>query len=225
MNAYTDGGRTSSGAPRDVAPPHTLIGHMPPPARTPPVALQTRNGPAAAPADTHRPTLSRTKPAGVLDGGCPTGLTRLLPSERAVLERLVVGGTDAAIATALAAATSEVAWCVRKLLNGLEYPSTRAGLVATVLRHHLADYPEPPHPGRLPDEAMALLWSMAAGQTFKMFVKGAKRRTWEAERIRTTLRSQLQHTLPGEAVWAPLTPGLTVYLAWPALAEEAGWPL
>ncbi|MEU5436461.1 hypothetical protein AB0G73_24205 [Streptomyces sp. NPDC020719] len=136
-----------------------------------------------------------------------------------------MGGTDAAIATALTAATSEVAWCVRKLIKRLEYPSTRAGLVATVLRHHLADYPRPPHPGRLPDEAMALLWSMAAGQTFKMFVKGAKRRTWEAERIRTTLRSQLQHTLPAEAATVTLSPSMTMYLAWPALAEEAGWPV
>lgn len=42
---------------------------------------------------------------------------------------------------------------------------------------------------------MALPWSMASGQTFTMFVKAAELRTSEAERIRTNLRSQLQHIL------------------------------
>ncbi|MFI6055636.1 hypothetical protein ACIBCO_36830 [Streptomyces violascens] len=167
-----------------------------------------------------RTALSRARPPGVLDGGCPAGFADLGTPEREVLELLVVGGTDRAIAGALTAQPDEVSWYVRKLIKRVGHPTTRAGLVAIAVRHHLVDHPEPPHPGHLPDDAMALLWSMASGQTFKTFAKETG--AWEAERIRANLRNRLSDNLPPEHP-ATLTPGHTMYLSWPALAEEAGW--
>ncbi|AYG85320.1 hypothetical protein DWB77_07537 [Streptomyces hundungensis] len=69
---------------------------------------------------------------------------------------------------------------------------------------------------------MALLWSLACGQTFKAFAEGIG--TWEAERIRTNLRMRLCGLPnPERSATAPLTPGHAVYMGWPTLAEEAGW--
>ncbi|MFD7340006.1 hypothetical protein ACFV98_28990 [Streptomyces violascens] len=126
------------------------------------------------------------------------------------------------MAKALGAGADEVSWCVRKLIKRVGHQTTRAGLVALALRHQLVALPEPPHPGQLPDDAMALLWSTAAGRTFKTFAK--ERGVWEAERIRADLRGRLWANLhPEQPPTASLTPGHTVYLAWPALAAEAGW--
>ncbi|MFC4955658.1 hypothetical protein ACFPFX_05020 [Streptomyces mauvecolor] len=126
------------------------------------------------------------------------------------------------MAKALGAGTDEVAWCVRKLIRRVGHQTTRAGLVALGLRHHLVAPPEPPHPGQLPDDVMALLWSTAAGRTFQVFAKELG--SWQAERIRADLRRRLWASLhPEQPPTAPLTPGHTVYLAWRALAAEAGW--
>lgn len=185
-------------------------------------AERIHGGPVGASDHDVHARLCRAKPPGVLDDTCPAGLADLGTPEREVLQLLLIGSTDRAIAEALVVSPDQVSWCVRKLIKRVGHRTTRAGLVALALRHGLVEHPCPQHPGHLPDEGMALLWSMACGQTFKTFAKGIG--TWEAERIRTHLRIRLCGAPnPERSVTAPLTPGHTVYLAWPALAEEAGW--
>lgn len=226
MSAYAGGCRAEGSEPL-VVEWHDQRGLTPRPVLAARAERPAPSGPADVLASAMRPAPSGAIPARVFEGDCPAGLTVLATSERAVLEGLVVGGTDRAIAKALSVGTAgvdEVSWCVRKLIKRVGHQTTRAGLVAIALRHRLVDHPEPPHPGRLPDDVMALLWSMASGRTFKAFVKESGFRTWEAERLRTALRHQLQQALPAEEAAIPLTPCRVVYLAWPALAEAAQWP-